>query len=183
MKPRARAYLPPMKKIKLAKKRATPKSKSKVARSRATPKRTAASTRKPKRPTEPPSQEKRDELVGQLGRAILGDEDLQPKGWTHLVLVVRYYSETHNRVGGWCYMASDDYEPVAPDGNEVIHAFTALRDEMARVDQKKPWKACLLRLARATREIDIDFEYKNVERWDPGREHLTFLKFALGLAS
>lgn len=29
----------------------------------------------------------------------------------------------------------------------------------------------------------MDFEYKNIERWDPGREHLTFIKSVLGLAT
>ena len=141
-----------MKNTKRAKKRVATKPKRKPVKKRVAtkpkskPVKTRAATKPKSKPAAPASREKCDELVDQLGRAIVGDEGLQPEGWTHLVLQVRYYSETHNRIGGWCYLASDDFEAVAPDGDEVKHTFTALRHEMAKVDQKKPWKVCLLRL-------------------------------------
>jgi hypothetical protein len=110
----------------------------------------------------------RDQLIQKLGAAILNDEGLMEEPWKRLVLIVKFF-ETSSRLKGVAILESGDDAPVTTenDGNEgVASVLEQLRKLMAKEDKSKPFVACLIRVAKDSGEMDIDFEHKNRDRWD-----------------
>lgn len=110
---------------------------------------------------------KRDQLIQKLGAAISDDEGLMEEPWQQLALVVKF-DKASTEVRGVAFDGDDD-APVIPEksGEKSLQGVLGkLREVMAEEDKAKPFVACLVRVARDSGQIDIDFEYKNQERWD-----------------
>jgi hypothetical protein len=110
----------------------------------------------------------RDQLIQKVGAAILNDEGLMEEPWKRLVLIVKFF-ETSSRLKGVAILESGDDAPVTTenDGDEgVASVLGQLRKLMAKEDKSKPFVACLIRVAKDSGEMDIDFEHKNRDRWD-----------------
>jgi len=106
----------------------------------------------------------KDELIHELGALLVADDEVAATGWQHLALVGVVDAE-QARMNGFCYDAAGADEPAAPRNFETLAVLRRLRDEMAKADGKAPWKSCLLRIARSTGKISVDFEYDNAARW------------------
>lgn len=110
----------------------------------------------------------RDQLIQMLGTAILNDEGLMEEPWKRLVLIVKFF-ETSSRLKGVAILEGGDDVPVTTenDGDDgVASVLEQLRKVMANEDKSSPFVACLIRVAKDSGEIDIDFEHKNRDRWD-----------------
>ena len=111
----------------------------------------------------------RDQLIEKLGAAILNDEGLMEEpSWKRLVLIVKF-RKTSSRLQGVAILESGGTAPVTTenDGDEgVVSVLQQLRKVMAKEDKSGPFVAWLIRLAKESGEMDIDFEHKNPDRWD-----------------
>jgi hypothetical protein len=88
--------------------------------------------------------------------------------WKRLALVVKFRT-TSSQLQGRAILADGEYEPVTTenDGEDgVLGVLAELRKVMAKEDKSRPFVACLVRIARDTGELDIDFEHKNPGRWE-----------------
>ncbi len=110
----------------------------------------------------------RDQLIQKLGAAILNDEGLMAEPWERLVLIVKFF-QASSELEGVAILESGDTAPVATkrhgDGG-VASVLGQLRKVLAKEDKSGPFVACLIRVAKDSGEIDIDFEHKNRDRWD-----------------
>ncbi|MET0583174.1 MAG: hypothetical protein ABWX88_01360 [Pseudoxanthomonas sp.] len=114
---------------------------------------------------------KRDELIQKLGTAIQNDDGLQSEPWKLLVLIAKFH-EGLSRLQGIGFLEDGEDVPMAATRNDktgVLGVLAELRAEMSKVDQTDPWLSCLVKIARPSGEIDIDFEYDEVERWTVSR--------------
>ena len=110
----------------------------------------------------------RDQLIQKLAAAILNDEGLMEEPWKRLVLIAKFF-EASSRLEGVAILASGDTAPVTTenDGKDgVASVLEQLRKVMANEDKSGPFTACLIRIAKDSGEIDMDFEHKNRNRWD-----------------
>jgi hypothetical protein len=122
----------------------------------------------------------RDELIHGLADAIAGDATLLLKDWKQLVLVSQIEDGTPD-LTGFCYTEDGRAILVTPTDFAIFDVIEALRDAMARADDKGevkgdtkgdakentkgPWRAALFRLDRETGQLTAEFEYDRPERW------------------
>ena len=104
-----------------------------------------------------------DALVHKIGGLILADERVSARPWDGYALVVRY-DQTGIQVSGFAY-EQDQFRPVTPRSSALHQSLQALQVEM-RQPGRNPWRACIVRIVRATKQIRIEFEYDHPERWD-----------------
>lgn len=105
-----------------------------------------------------------DELIHQLGALLLSDPEVTTGEWQHVALVgVIEASETH--ITGFCYGRDGQVDSAAPRLFETIDVLQELRRVMAANSSTAPWRACLIRLERATNTITVEFEYDDPSRW------------------
>lgn len=110
---------------------------------------------------------KRDQLIQNLGAAILNDEGLTAEPWEQLVITVKFF-ETSSRLSAVAFLKKGDaYVSPENDSDDGVQGIlTKLRKTMAKEDKTKPFVACLVRVSRDSGEIDVDFEYDDATRWD-----------------
>lgn len=113
----------------------------------------------------------KDELIHQLGALLVADPEVATGAWQHLALVGVVDAE-QARMNGFCYDAAGDDEPAAPRNFETLAVMRKLRDAMAQADGKAPWKSCLVRIARSSGKISVDFEYADAFRWAINKANL-----------
>ncbi len=113
----------------------------------------------------------KDELIHRLGSLLVGDPEVAAPNWAHLALV-GVVDEQQSRMNGFSYDERGEDEPAAPRNFDTLAVMRQLRDAMAREDGKAPWKSCLVRIARASGKISVDFEYDDAGRWAIGKANL-----------
>lgn len=114
---------------------------------------------------------RKDDLIHRLGSLLVGDPEVAADEWQYLALVAVVDAE-QSRMTGFCYDAAGEHEPAAPRNAETLEVLRQLRSAMAESDGKSPWKSCLVRIARSSGKIDIDFEYEDAGRWAITRANL-----------
>lgn len=99
----------------------------------------------------------RDALVHAVGQAIVADPAVSDGDFDGYALVVAYEGDTR-RLSGFRYR--DGTAPVAatPRSRALQAALDALRDA-TRVDGMAAWDACVVRIARPSNRITVDFAY------------------------
>lgn len=110
---------------------------------------------------------KRDQFIQELGAAVFADEGLMDEPWSRLAIVVKFH-ESSSRLEAVAFTTDDDV-PVAPenDGKDGVQGILArLRKLMAEEEKSKPFVACLVRIARKSGELDLNFEYDDADRWE-----------------
>lgn len=107
-------------------------------------------------------QDAADELVQELGEAMIDSPDYQARDWLAASLVINL--DDGAQQFGYLYLAGDAWEACTP-GFATLRIAPRLRDAM-RVEGQAPWKQCLIQIDRETAEIDIDFDYDG-GRWVP----------------
>ena len=106
----------------------------------------------------------KDDLIHRLGSLLVADPEVAAGEWAHLALVGVVDAE-QSRMNGFCYDAAGAHEMAAPRDFETLEVLRQLRSEMAASDGKSPWTSCLVRIARSSGKIAIDFEYDDAGRW------------------
>jgi hypothetical protein len=106
----------------------------------------------------------KDDLIHRLGALLVGDDEVAAEGWQHLALVGVVDTE-QSRMTGFSYDGRGEHEPAAPRNFETLEVLRQLRSAMADSDGKSPWKSCLVRIARDSGKIAVDFEYDDAARW------------------
>ena len=106
----------------------------------------------------------KDDLIHRLGTLLVADAEVAPEGWQHVALVGVVDAE-QARLTGFSYDANGEHEPAAPRNFETLEVLRRLRSAMAESDGKAPWKSCLVRIARDSGKIGVDFEYDDAARW------------------
>ena len=76
----------------------------------------------------------------------------------------------HHKAGGLSMNGFAYYKDglsimVAPRDFEILDIAEGLRKSMSIKDKRLPWVACIFRVRPSTKSIEIEFEYKDAERW------------------
>ncbi len=106
----------------------------------------------------------KDDLIHRLGALLVGDPEVAPPPWQHLALVGVVDAE-QARMNGFSWDAAGEDEMAAPRDSQTLEVMRQLHREMAAADGKAPWKSCLVRIARSTGKINVEFEYDDAGRW------------------
>lgn len=104
-----------------------------------------------------------DELVLQLGQAVLADERLKGRDRAQLSLVC-IIEPGVLRVGGYAFDEDGEATPMVPEDDAVDDLFGELHDAV-RALKDVGWKSCLVRIERPDPKVTADFEYGNASRW------------------
>jgi hypothetical protein len=107
----------------------------------------------------------KDPLIHEIGLRFIKDISAESKTWLQAVVVV-VIENNDPAISGFFYNKNGQHEPYAPREIEAYELALQLRDVMAADDKKSPWKAALIRIDRKSRKIDVEFEYKKLDRWD-----------------
>lgn len=99
-----------------------------------------------------------------LAAAIVGDPQLSALPCDRYALIARI-EPGQSRVNGLAYDAQGDYRPATPKGLNIHDRLAALRDATRMTDQR-PWRACIVRIDRASGKVTVIFEHDCPERWD-----------------
>lgn len=106
----------------------------------------------------------RDALVHALGQAIVADPAVADGAFDGYALLVTYEGGSR-RIAGFRYRDGETPEAATPRSAAVETALDALR-EGARVEGEAPWEACVVRVARPSNRITIEFAYgDDAARW------------------
>jgi hypothetical protein len=106
----------------------------------------------------------KDELITEIGLRLRRDIGGRRASWRDIVqsgIVERNDPE----MSGFVYFSDGKVEPASPHDFTILELLVELRDAMAASDRKAPWRACLIRVNRASGDINFDFEYETAERW------------------
>jgi hypothetical protein len=106
----------------------------------------------------------REQLIHETGKTLVEDIGSRKPSWAQLVLVATIEDDS-TETSGFVYFEDGKYEPVSPRGFATSDLLEQLRKAMAKADRKAPWRACLIKIDRASGEVDIQFEYDQADRW------------------
>ena len=93
-----------------------------------------------------------DELVLNLGKAILEDANIKSREWESLALVVQL--DGRRNMFGYVFGHDGSAEAEVPEESNVIELAGQLRDEMAKNDE--PWKAMLFQASGELLRLSFD---------------------------
>ena len=105
-----------------------------------------------------------NETVQQLGLSIGRDEALINSDWQTLWYVFKIEQNDIEEFGR--FVREGQEFGFLLDGDQPGNLAIRLRDLMID-DDGKSWIACKVSIIRATRDINIKFEYENEDVWDP----------------
>src|SRR4051794_14714267 len=106
----------------------------------------------------------KNQLIHEIGSKLVVDIGNDKKDWAHLVFSGRIERD-EPQMNGFAYTRNGEHEPIAPTDFEVLDFLLELRDAMAATE-KRQWRACLIRIDRASGAITFEFEYENASRWE-----------------
>lgn len=104
----------------------------------------------------------RDVLVHAIGQQLAADPALAGD-WATYALVVVYDGDTR-RLSGFRYRDGAAPQAATPRSPAFESQLDSLR-EATRVDGTDPWRACVIRIVRASGRITLEFDYDTPEQW------------------
>ncbi len=105
----------------------------------------------------------KDELIQEIGARLLRDPTISLDPWEHLAMVAQV-DRGSTQVNGFAYLADGKAQITSPSDSRVPSKFEALREAM-REPGKELWRACLVRIERASGRITVEFEHDHPEAW------------------
>jgi len=105
-----------------------------------------------------------DALIVEIGRLLAADPKLASQDWDRYALVA-WYGDGVSKLNGFRYRGDDPGQPATPGAPALEDRLNDLR-EATRVDGAAPWRACVIRIERASGRASVDFEYDAPERWE-----------------
>jgi hypothetical protein len=105
----------------------------------------------------------KDALVIEIGRLIAGDAKVGARPWDRYSLVA-WYGDGLSTLNGFRYVGDAPGEPATPEAFELEDRIDALRDA-TRVDGRDPWRACVVKLDKASGKATVEFAYEDGDSW------------------
>jgi len=109
------------------------------------------------------TENKKDELINQIGALILRDDKYIESEWAALSIVGKLRGGAQ-RVEGYVYYEDGRSEPRVPENIEFDEKLRDLRDTMHDVSGDM-WKTCLIQIKKDDMSINVKFEYENEDKW------------------
>jgi hypothetical protein len=103
-----------------------------------------------------------DDLVQKLAKRVMAEPALKDVPWSDLVLVADI-DDDGSGTHGYAYAPNGEINPFSASLS-TLEGFEQLRDA-TRAPGKGPWKACLMRINRATSSSSIEYEHDHPEKW------------------
>jgi hypothetical protein len=105
----------------------------------------------------------KDDIIAEIGVRLGEDVGSRKPDWRDIVqsgIVLKNEPE----MSGFVYFDAGKVQPISPHDFSILDLLVELRDVMA-ADRKGIWQACLIRVNRASSEINFEFEYDSADRW------------------
>ena len=81
-----------------------------------------------------------------------------------LIETVEPHGDGTSTLNGFRYVGEQPGQPATPASFELEDLLDALR-EATRVDGKAPWRACVVKLDKASGKATVDFAYEDADDW------------------
>jgi len=105
----------------------------------------------------------KDALVVEIGRLIAGDTKVAAQPWDKYALVA-WYGDGMSTLNGFRYVGDEPGQPATPGAFELEDRIDELR-AATQVDGKEPWRACVVRLDKASGKATVEFAYEDGDSW------------------
>ncbi|MDN5782765.1 MAG: hypothetical protein L0H23_12245 [Luteimonas sp.] len=102
-------------------------------------------------------------LVVKVARLIAGDRKVTAQPWDKYALVA-WYGEGMSTLNGFRYVGEEPGQPATPEASELEDRIDELR-AATRVEGKDAWRACVVKLDKATGKASVVFDYENADSW------------------
>jgi hypothetical protein len=102
-------------------------------------------------------------LVVEIGRMIAGDRKVAAQPWDKYALVA-WYGEGVSTLNGFRYVGDEPGQPATPEAFELEDRIDELR-AATRVEDKDPWRACVVKLDKASGKASVIFVYEDADSW------------------
>jgi hypothetical protein len=106
----------------------------------------------------------KDELITEIGSRLGQDIGSRRPDWNDIVQS-GIVEKNEPEMSGFVYFGDGKVQPTSPRDFSVLDLLLELRDTMASTEKKGAWLACLIRVNRASGDINFEFEYDRPDRW------------------
>lgn len=104
-----------------------------------------------------------DALIHRIGGLIANDAAVSALDWESHALIA-LFEDGVLRLSGFANLHGGDYVAATPEDPQIPRAVGELREAMRRAGAPE-WRACVIRIVRASRKIAVEFEYDDPARW------------------
>ena len=111
---------------------------------------------------------KADQLLQEIGTALVDDRAYKDTDWAALALVAQA-PDGMVSLSGYAYDATGAAFARSPKNMELFDLVEAFR-EATEVPGQSGWQACVFRLRRDRMQLQVEFEYNDLRRWDTRRD-------------
>lgn len=105
-----------------------------------------------------------EDLIQEIGSAILNDRSYIDRSWTALSLVAIVDGGVV-QLSGYTFDSKGVPKPSLPNDGSVDEMFERLQRAM-QIPGKEPWKTCLFRIKRDPMRVRLDVDYDDPLRWN-----------------
>src|SRR3546814_395393 len=102
-------------------------------------------------------------LVVEAARVIVGDPKVAAQPWDKYALVA-WYGEGVSTLNGFRYVGEEPGQPATPGAADLEDRIDALR-AATRIEGKDPWRACVVKLDKASGKASVVFAYEDADSW------------------
>lgn len=105
-------------------------------------------------------------LINEIGTGMVHDPAYLALPWDAIALVVEV-ADGGATVSqhGYAYLDDGTIAAEVPEGETLTDLFRDLNREMVAASGKRPWKAALVQIVRATGKMGVEYEYDDASRW------------------
>ena len=105
----------------------------------------------------------KDALILEIGRLIAGDPKVAAQPWDRFALVA-WYGDGVSTLNGFRYVGEEPGQPATPGSFELEDRIDGLR-AATRVEGKEAWRACVVKLDKASGKASVVFAYEDADDW------------------
>ena len=116
-------------------------------------------------------------LMHQIADLIVHDEKYRGRVWDSMSLAA-IITDTCVDMSGFSYVDGAKPHPGTPRNGEIMDKLRQLR-AMTQRDGELAWKAVLVQIRKATKSIQIWFEYDDANRWKVTPQNLPIMRETL----
>lgn len=102
-------------------------------------------------------------MVVEVARAVVGDAKVAAQPWDKYALVA-WYGDGISTINGFRYVGEEPGQPATPGTPGLEDRIDALR-AATRIEGKDPWRACVVKLDKASGKASVVFAYDDADSW------------------
>lgn len=106
----------------------------------------------------------KDALINAISQCIVTDPAAATAPWDGYALIA-WYGEDRCVLSGFRYLDNGPASAATPSNGAQLHALFDQLRAATLVAGQSPWRACVVRIVKATRKVSVDFEYEDADRW------------------